>query len=1044
MFNNARKTEPSSLQNIPVKANKVLNVIFCILLLVALRLWHLAAIQHEKKVEEAFQARKRTIIEPAARGTIRDRFNNLLAANKIEYRVAVVYSQFREIPAVVTAVDPQGVKIRRYVRREYIRKLSALVADIIGADKNRLEDIIHSHAAQNNNIPLVIKKGLTEEEYFRLKLLEKDWQGLSVQCVPRRFYPNSRVACDVIGYMGPVSKEKYEGIIAQIRTLSEYVQRKEQGQEVELPLELGEGISSFAEAKLKLLKLNEQAYTINDSVGLLGIEASFENELRGYCGKKSYFGDAKGNVLRALPGSMPPTAGKRVLLSLSIELQEYAEQLLAQAETDRVQAFANDPRAKRAKEPLIRGGAIVALDPKTGQVVALASFPRYDPNDFIRSKSSFFSEESQKQTQDHILRWLENETYIGKMWDRFVPFVCQRYDEKAKAFIDVEEYLTWDRFLTLVLPENSDIFEKLHSSEPIKRVIELQQTGSERDMLVVDLSRLLLSCEDFPSELIAKIGDLSIDEYRDFVCAYVQLSEEIRKSVRKRWHEAFFVPWRKDNEKEFLKAKRQEEKKAKTYPKPYLDYLDKEEARQFEAFWQQKRFELILAYLQADKLPSNYAALSGQLQELSPDEQVAFLSTLKGFKDLNEPLYGTYPRLVQGKTDCTLQDLVMSVRKGLGEGSLRSYAYRHAAIQGSLFKLVTAYAGLKQRYEELKGHVTSKDLTLFELVDRTYKQNGKNYVGAFMTGAPLPQMYKGGRIPKSLHPNLGTLNLLSALEVSSNPYFSILAGDYLHDPMQLYSAAQEFGFGKKTAISLPGEVSGSIPKDIATNRTGLYSIAIGQHSLLTTPLQSACMLSAIANGGIVPSPRIVDLVVGKGHHLEQNQRPKEANFAYKDSLALVGIDFPLFSKAESTVTKNEVVVPKVKEPRTLFMPKEIQKTLLEGLKRVISHIHEDRSGALKRLSTTRPDQYRAFYELKDTLVGKTSTAESQEKIGIDIGQPSIIYNHTWFGGISYQGSEPDLVVIVYQRYGGYGREVAPIAAQVIKKWREIRENNLLD
>lgn len=996
----------------------------------------MAAIQHDKKVEEAFLARKRTLIEPAARGTIRDRFNILLAANKIEYRVAIVYSQFREIPAVITEKDSQGNKKRRYVRREYIHKLSELVADIIGVDIERLEDVIHSHASQNNNIPLVIKKSLSEAEYFRLKLLEKDWQGLQVQCVPRRYYPHARAACDVIGYMGPISKEKYSSIVSQIRTLSDFVQRKEQGQEVELP----DGIASFADAKMQLLKLNEQAYTINDSVGLLGIEASFENDLRGYCGKKSYFSDAKGNVLRSLPGSMEPTAGKRVLLSMSLELQEYAEQLLAQAETDRVQAYANDPKAKKAKEPLIRGGAIVALDSKTGQVVALASFPRYDPNDFIRTKNSFFSEEGQN-TQDHILRWLENETYIGKVWDQFLPFVCQRYSEKTNEFVEVEEWLTWDRFLALVLPENSDIFDTLHSSEPIKRVIQLQQAGSEQDMLVVDLSRLLLSCDDFTNELIAKLGDLSIDEYRDFVCAYVQLSEEIRKNIRRRWHDTFFKPWRKEHEKEFLKIKRLEEKKAKTYPKPYLDYLDKEEARQFEEFWQKKRFELVLTYLERDKLPSNYAALAGQLQELEPGEQVAFLSALKGFKDLNLPLYGTYHRLAAGKTDCTLQDLIMCMRKGLGEGSLRSYAYRHAAIQGSLFKLVTAYAGLKQRYQELKGKVSSSDLTLFELVDRTYKHNGKNYVGTFASGAPIPQMYKGGRIPKSLHPNLGTLNLLTALEVSSNPYFSILAGDYLHDPMQLYGAAQDFGFGQKTAIMLPGEMAGSIPKDIATNRTGLYSIAIGQHSLLTTPLQSACMLSAIASGGTLPSPRIVDLVVGKGHHYEPRDIPKEEHFAYKDSLALVGIDFPLFSKAASSQGKNEVVVPKVKEPKQLFMPKEIQKTLVEGLKRVISHIHEDRSGALKRLSTTRPDQYRTFYELKDSLVGKTSTAESQEKIGIDIGQPSIIYNHTWFGGISYQGKEPDLVVVVYQRYGGYGREAAPMAAQVVKKWRQIRDSN---
>ncbi|MBS0638149.1 MAG: hypothetical protein JSS12_11620, partial [Verrucomicrobia bacterium] len=500
-------------------------------------------------------------------------------------------------------------------------------------------------------------------------------------------------------------------------------------------------------------------------------------------------------------------------------------------------------------------------------------------------------------------------------------------------------------------------------------------------------------------------------------------------------------PWRKANEKEFLKAKRLEEKKAKTYPKPYLDYLDKEEARQFAEFWQQNRFTFITRHLKQEKLPSNYAALAAELQGLTDDEQKTFLESLKGFKELTAPLYGSYPRMagMAGMADVTLQSLVMTVRKGLGEGSLRSYGYRHAAIQGSLFKLVTAYAGLKQRFEELKGQVSSKDLTLFDLIDRTFKQNGKNYVGAFSSGAPIPQIYKGGRIPKSLHHDLGKIDLLSAIEHSSNPYFSILAGDYLHDPLQLYAAAQTFGFGAKTGISLPGEVSGSIPKDLATNRTGLYSMAIGQHSLLVTPLQSACMLSSIANGSYLPTPRIVDLVIGKDHYVEQTTTLLYDNYPYKEYLDLVGIDFGLFSKAD--VAKNEVMVPPIAEPKSIFMPKPIQKTLLQGLKRVINHIHEDRTGALKRLSVTRPDQYRAFIDLKDSFIGKTSTAESQEKIAIDIGQPSVIYNHTWFGGISYKNDEPDLVVIVYQRYSGYGRERAPLAAQVIQKWHQILQRD---
>jgi len=49
---------------------------------------------------------------------------------------------------------------------------------------------------------------------------------------------------------------------------------------------------------------------------------------------------------------------------------------------------------------------------------------------------------------------------------------------------------------------------------------------------------------------------------------------------------------------------------------------------------------------------------------------------------------------------------------------------------------------------------------------------------------------------------------------------------------------------------------------------------------------------------------------------------------------------------------------------------------------------------------------------------------------------------TWFGGISYKDNEPELVVVVYLRYGGYGREAAPLAAQVVKKWREINHKRV--
>lgn len=1060
MFDSGRKDEPASLQAIPAKANKVLHLVFCVLILIGLRIWHLAIIQHEKKVEEAFHPRRKTIIEPAARGTIRDRFNNILAANTMEYRLAIVYSQFRDIQPVHFEKNENGERTKRFLRREYIHKLSSLIANLLEIDAHRLEDLIYSHASLNYNIPLVIKKGLTESQYYKLKLLEKDWLGIQVQSVPKRYYPRGRSTADVIGYLGPISKEKYTSLIAEIRHLTEYVREREMGQEIEPP----EGFKSFAQAKRRLLQLTEKAYTINDTVGLTGIEASYEQELRGYSGRQIFFSDARGNCLRNLPGSHPPTPGKRVLLSLSIELQEFAEQLLAQSEVDRRGQIGR-------KEPFIRGGAVVVLDPNTFEVLTLASYPRYNPNDFIRAKASFFDEE----TPQEVLRWLENETYLSKVWNQQIPLKRELFSRRKNAFEDEERYLTWRYYLELVLTPESAIFSKLAPSVPIKQVIAIQRAFikaknanselsneqvvnldllqkqmdgislSKEKLLLLDLSYLILDESDFSDSLLKKIGHLTIEEYRALSSACITFTQQVKQQLFSRWQKTVFDDWRKENEKAFLLEKRKEEKRQKLFAKPYLDYLDKEEKRQFELFWQEKKMEILQS-----KIAEN-EKLHAVMRRIEGEDCILFLNGMRGFSDLQGPLISAYSGIK------TRKNLVEALLDAYGTGYMRSLAFRHGAIQGSLFKLMTAYAALKQRYEEVKGLMTDTDFSLFEINDHTFRQDGKTFVGHFPSGQLIPQLYKGGRIPKTLNPNTGKIDLLRALETSSNPYFSLIAGDLLKDPELLNTAARDFGYGSRTGISLPGEALGKLPDDLGSNRTGIYSYAIGQHTLLSTPLQTASMLASIANGGKRMTPKIVNVIVGKETPFEQKKIVQGAEFPFQESLKSVGINFPLFSKTLSSTNIHEVMHPEQLEKEPLFLPLGIRNALLDGMRRVFKHIQADRSASMLSLYKTYPEMRRDFVEAAATMVGKTGTAESQERLGINCGQSSIIYNHTWFGGISFPKAihasspstfvsrdsfgKPELVVVVYLRYGGYGKQVAPLAAQIVKKWREIRDTS---
>ena len=249
-------------------------------------------------------------------------------------------------------------------------------------------------------------------------------------------------------------------------------------------------------------------------------------------------------------------------------------------------------------------------------------------------------------------------------------------------------------------------------------------------------------------------------------------------------------------------------------------------------------------------------------------------------------------------------------------------------------------------------------------------------------------------------------------------------------------------------------VIGFVPSDLATNRTGLYAMAIGQHSLVVTPLQTAVMLAAIANGGKVLKPKLVKLTAGRQHARGEDQIVCLPTFPYQDALALAGIDFPLFTAVSQADQESLVKMVPTEVKREIFMPEVIRLTLLKGLRAASLHTHKESLANLTRLYKQYPDAILQFNELKDQMFGKTSTSESVENLDLDLEEGTNIYTHVWFGSIVFPNKsgdqnktvillkdefgQPELIVVVYLRYGGYGKEAAPLAAQIVKKWRELK------
>lgn len=114
----------------------------------------------------------------------------------------------------------------------------------------------------------------------------------------------------------------------------------------------------------ELARIDASQYAGSTHIGKIGIERSYEDLLRGQVGYQQVETNAQGRVLRVL-SQTPPTPGQNIYLSIDMRLQKVAEKAL--------EGY---------------NGALVAIDPRNGEVLAMASVPTYDPNPFVNGIDS--------------------------------------------------------------------------------------------------------------------------------------------------------------------------------------------------------------------------------------------------------------------------------------------------------------------------------------------------------------------------------------------------------------------------------------------------------------------------------------------------------------------------------------------------------------------------------------------------------------------------------------------------------------------------------
>jgi penicillin-binding protein 2 len=222
----------------------------------------------------------------------------------------------------------------------------AKVVEVTPRDRKRFARL----AAEGKSFESVpIRTKLSDEEVARFVAQRFRFPGVEIKARLFRNYPHGELASHLVGYIGRINQEEKQKIV--------------------------EDWSDEDQAN----------YRGTEYIGKLGLEQSYESELHGTTGFEQIETSAGGRAVRQL-ASKPATPGNTLALSIDIRLQALVEQLYGD-----------------------RRGALVAIDPRNGEVLAFVSKPTFDPNLFVDGIDS----DNWKELNDSIDKPLLNRAIRG-------------------------------------------------------------------------------------------------------------------------------------------------------------------------------------------------------------------------------------------------------------------------------------------------------------------------------------------------------------------------------------------------------------------------------------------------------------------------------------------------------------------------------------------------------------------------------------------------------------------------------------------------------
>lgn len=312
----------------------------CGFALLVFRLWSLQIDRHDEFAKMIPGAKKERARIPGPRGEIKDRNGVVLATNKASFEVRVnlaeVVTEYKrtakarklDIPEFKYSAIEKGQPREKKEVDIYAIFEETIAARMreMGVHKDYSVDALRVHYRSfNGAVPWVYRDDLSFAEFSRIAEHNLGLPGVTVAERASRVYPLKALACHILGY-------------------------------VRLP----------DDQRVSAEDRKGWDYYVPDDFGGAGVEKSFDNYLRGKPGVRVMQRDQRGrSVGEVYEEYEEPRKGNDVYLTLDARMQIIADKALRDGKIGR--------------------GAVVVVDPSSGEVLAMVSVPSYDPNQFIPS-----------------------------------------------------------------------------------------------------------------------------------------------------------------------------------------------------------------------------------------------------------------------------------------------------------------------------------------------------------------------------------------------------------------------------------------------------------------------------------------------------------------------------------------------------------------------------------------------------------------------------------------------------------------------------------